>query len=39
VQSVSESLKKYNLSDEDFQSLLGNIDFTKATAATWADFK
>lgn len=38
-QSVSESLKKYNLSDEDFQSLLGNIDFTKATAATWADFK
>lgn len=38
-QSVSESLKKYNLSNEDFQSLLGNIDFTKATAATWADFK
>lgn len=38
-QSVSESLKKYNLSDEDFQSLLGNIDFTKATAVTWADFK
>lgn len=38
-QSVSESLKKYSLSDEDFQSLLGNIDFTKATAATWADFK
>lgn len=38
-QSVSESLKKYNLSEEDFQSLLGNIDFTKATAATWADFK
>lgn len=38
-QSVSESLQKYNLSDEDFQSLLGSIDFTKATAVTWKDFK